>query len=282
MVSLLGIPKPIKKISHWRKAKGRRNGLVWFFAGPSGTAKSITAGLSYQFNSEYADDWKEDCPLAYEMLKRGAMSEIEEIYIADTEFVWEDRLFSDSYPQIKWLFKPAIDKDIINFSEIFGEDPKTHLRSPSETLENAKEAVGELLEHLTENTVFIYDSFSEFKKDLDDDFKLSMGKDPYAISTMKAGDEAHANIRRQFYGQRNSRWKAILISIRKFPGHKILCFKTEQMFDEHTHKYKGGKAMCYPTLVRGTDSRQDFSYTMMQRAPLNSGKIQIGSILFGS
>jgi hypothetical protein len=252
-MSLLGMKKPKAKISHWRKAKGRRNGLVWFFAGPSGTAKSITAGLSYQFNTEYADDWKEECPLAYEALKRGAMSEVEKIYIADTEYVWEDRLFSDNYPQIKQLFKPALDKDIIEYAEIFGEDPNTHLRSAAETLAVAKESIGELLDKLSENTVFIYDSFSEFKKDLDDDFKLSMGKDPYAISSMVAGEEAHANIRRQFYGQRNSRWKAILISIRKFPGHKILCFKTEQAFDASTHKYKGGKSNCYPTLVKGTD-----------------------------
>jgi len=255
-MSLLGFEKPDKKVIKkptWRKAKGRRNGLVWFFAGPSGTAKSITAGLSYQFNSDFADNWKDECPLSYEMLKRGAMSEVEEIYIADTEYVWEDRLFSDHYPQIKHLFKPALDKQIINYREIFGEDPKTHLRSPAESLRDAKEAIGELLDQLNEHTVFIYDSFSEFKKDLDDDFKISMGKDPYAISTMKFGDEAHANIRRQFYGQRNSRWKAILISIRKFPGHKILCFKTEQEFDEHKSKYKGGKEHCYPTLVKGTD-----------------------------
>jgi len=247
--------KTVKKEIEWitpTVEDKTRNGIFWIGAGNTGSGKSATFGGIYMLNSEFASKWKDWFPFCWQLLKKGLMSDVTELYIVDTEIVWRDRLLSQNFPQLQWLFKPALKKKMIKVIELFGEDSRG-LRNSSKSLEMALEISANLLSITHEGSAVLYDSATELKKDLDDDFKLALGKNPYGQSTMTFGEEAHANIRRTFYGQRNARWKAIMLNFRKMNGHKLLAFKTQQKFDNKNQIYLEGKHNSYPTLVKDSE-----------------------------
>jgi len=250
--------------TQWEDAGTKRGGgSMTLYVGESGTGKSVTALTAYKYNSKYSNEWKDEFPLSYKLLKKGLVPEIETIYSIDTECIHQDRLFNPIYSYLYKIFKPIIGKGVIKVKEIFGESAKPNeLRDPLKSLEQLIGAVKSLRSLASENTLVVVDSLSEYKKDLQDDFRYNiMGMEgPQRTQQQKNLDEdekKYAAIQQKFYSERNKRWKGFMIGMRDLRGKKILCSKANQKWvesrDPEIRGYQEGKENIYPDILKGSE-----------------------------
>jgi len=266
-----GTDKPLQKITplEWKKANfDDKSGLNIGIIGEPKAGRSTLSLLFAYFNSQYKDLIKEGgYDYALQGLNEGILPEIEQIIILEPEAKLEKALQKGGVR--KALILPFKDKlDIIPFpierKEIALTEDGYSVKQNREYFETRKqefiETLKAIIDHFGENTLFIIDTLSHFKKLLDDKFGLL-----YDVMSKRENpiQEGVDTFRQSYYASRNTSWDNVMGLKQGFKGWNVDVFKEKPI---PTHYQQTGEDPYTIKWIDGTMHYLNMAYRVYKKA----------------
>jgi len=233
--------KPLQKIIplKWHKLNTeKKSGYNIGIIGEPKTGRSTLSLLFGYFNSEYKDLIKEGgYEYALQGLNDGLLPEIEEIIILEPESKLEKVMQKKGVRRS--LLLPLKDKiDIIPFplerKELALTESGYTVKQNREYFEDKKqqfiETIKSIIGYFGENTLFIIDTLSHFKKLLDDKFGLLYDSMSNRDNPTQEGVDSFT---RSYYASRNTSWDNVMALNQDFRGWNINVFKEKEKPSYH-------------------------------------------------